>query len=970
MSVSFILNGKPVTIEAAPGTNALNLLRQQGLNSVRNSDDGYGFAGSDTILLDGKAVNATLLIAAQLEGCQVTTAEAFNDSSLNKRGELSAVQSAMIDAGAVQSGYNDPAVVLVLTDLLSRNPAADRAEVTDALSGIFLRESAYEQVFTAVEIAKERLTNPEYNPQVTEEFNTTYDRNLRHVGKVSRKVDAARCLKAEKAFVEDFVTPDACHLKILRSPHAHAYIKSLDTEAAEALPGVVAVITHKNCPDVYYTPGGQTAPEPSPLDRRLFAQKMRHYGDRVAGVVAESEAVAKEALKLIKVEFEVLKPVLSVDEAMAEDAPIVHKGVISYSAGAPDDLDQQNADADERDGCIHFNFPFGGEPRKNIAARGHGAIGDIDKGFEEADLILERTYESRQAQQCPPEPHLCFTYMEGDRLVVRAATQVPWHVRRQVARILGIKQNKVHVIKERLGGGFGSKQDILVEDVCSFATYLTGRPVYFRHTREEEFIATSTRHVAKINIKLGVKKDGTITASEVDYRFNTGPFGNHSLTVPSNAPALSLPLFRIPNIKFEVTTYYSNIVPTGAYQGYGAPKGNFALQMILAEAAAELGIDHLEMIRKNRIHEGDELTLLGKVGEGKMPTRIPNAESCALGEILDRGEKSSGWNEPKAEDPTKPHIKIGRGVATMMQKSGIADIDQANATVKLTSDGTLIAHSGGADLGTGLDTVVTKLVGEVMCTDLDDIHVISGDTDHCLFDKGAYASSGTCFSGNAAKIAAEDLRDQVLKVGAERLGESVEQVAIEYPGIVKGQTGSITYAEIAHFAESGAGCGMLQGKGSFITDKFAFPYGANFAEVAVDTETGEIELRKFHALLDCGTPINPELAIGQVFGASIRAIGHTLSECVKYNEEGQVVNANFADYGTPSVGDLPKDFRAELVASDDQIGPYGGKSVSEIGVNAAAPAIASAIHDAVGVWIREWNITPEKVLKALQEQAS
>ena len=418
------------------------------------------------------------------------------------------------------------------------------------------------------------------------------------------------------------------------------------------------------------------------------------------------------------------------------------------------------------------------------------------------------------------------------------------------------------MIKERVGGGFCSRQDILVEDVCAFATYLTGRPVYFRHTREEEFIATSTRHVAKIHIKLGTKTDGTITAAEVDYRFNTGPYGNHALTVPGNAPALSLPLFRCPNVKFTITTYYSNIVPTGAYQGYGAPKGNFALQMIIAEAAAELGIDHLEMIKMNRVHEGDELTLLGKVGEGKMPSRIPSATSCALGEILERGQKSLGWNEPKAEDPSKPHIKIGRGVATMMQKSGIAEIDQANATVKLTSDGTLIAHSGGADLGTGLDTVVTKLVAEVMCTELDDVHVISGDTDHCLFDKGAYASSGTCFSGNAAKLAAEDLRDQVLKVGAERLGETIDKVELIYPGLVKGETGSISFSEIAHHAESGVGSGMLHGKGSFVTDKFAFPYGANFVEVAVDTETGEIELRKFHVLLDCGTPINPELALG------------------------------------------------------------------------------------------------------------
>ncbi len=959
VELKFNLNGKQQTVSAEAGENVQTLLKRLGMRSVRNSDDGYGFAGSDTILLNGCTVNATMLIAAQLEDCDVVTAE-----SLNQYGKLSPVQSALIDAGAIQSGYNDPALALLLTDLLQRNANPSRDEITDTLSSIFLRESAYQQVFAAVDIARKRMEDPEYTCEAAPSFRD----NLRHVGKPGGKVDAVASIKAEPCFVEDFVAPEACTLKMLRSPLSHAYITSIDTSEAEQMPGVVAVFDHRNCPDVYYTPGGQTAPEPSPLDRRMFGQKLRHYGDRVAAVVAETEAQAEAALKAIKVEYEELKPVLSIEEAMAEDAPIVHNGIISYGVGAPEDLEEQNATADERDGKIHFNFPFGGEPRKNIAAKGHGEIGDIEKGFAEADVVMERSYQSRQAQQLPPEQHICYTYMEADRIVVRAATQVPWHVRRKISKVLGIKEHKIHVIKERLGGGFGSKQDVLVEEVCAFATHQTGRPVLFRHTREEEFIATSTRHVAEMTIKMGAKIDGTITAFNVDYRFNTGPYGNHALTVPCNAPAISLPLYPCPNVKFQVTTYYSNIVPTGAYQGYGGPKGNFAVQMIVAEMADALGIDHLAMIEKNRVQEGQRLELLGKVGEGKLPTSVPVAHSCALGKALAEGADGFGWGTPK-EEPAEPYIKIGRGVATMQQKSGIPDIDQANAWVKLASDGSIIIHSGGADLGTGLDTVVAKLAAEVLHIELDDIHVISGDTDHCLFDKGAYASSGTCFSGNAARLAAEDLRSKILKTAAQLLEEPVEALELEYPRLVRGKEKSISFGEIAHYAESGTGCGQLMGQGSYITSEFAFPYGANFAEVAVDTRTGKVSLRKFHALLDCGTPVNPELALGQIYGASMRAIGHTLQEAIQYDDKGRVVNANFADYGSPMVGDLPDDFQAKLVVSDDPVGPFGAKSVSEISVNAAAPAIASAIHDATDVWVRDWHITPEKMLNALQSEA-
>ncbi|ALR76281.1 molybdopterin-dependent oxidoreductase Mo/Fe-S-binding subunit [[Enterobacter] lignolyticus] len=953
MIIHFNLNGSAREMKVAPGENVQRLLFALGMHSVRNSDDGFGFAGSDAVLLNGRIVNASLLVAAQLDRATVRTAE-----SLGSWNQLSLVQQAMVDVGVVQSGFNDPAAALIITDLLDRVEAPTRDDIDDALSGLFSRDAGYQQFYQVIELAVARKKDP----QARADYAPTFRDDLAVIGKIHPKSDAAKMVQAKPCYVEDRITADACVVKMLRSPHPHALITHLDVSKAEALPGVVHVITYRNCPDIYYTPGGQSAPEPSPLDRRMFSKKLRHVGDRVAAVVAENEETALAALKLIEVKYQLLKPVMSIDEAMADDAPVVHDEPVIYVAGAPDTLEEDNRHAVDRDEHMIINFPIGSRPRKNIAASIHGHIGDVARGFAEADVIIERTYRSTQAQQCPTEPHICFTRMDGDRLVIHASTQVPWHVRRQVARIVGLKQNKVHVIKERVGGGFGSKQDILLEEVCAWATCVTGRPVYFRYTREEEFIANTSRHVAKVTVKLGAKKDGRLTAINMDFRANTGPFGNHSLTVPCNGPALSLPLYPCDNVDFQVTTYYSNICPTGAYQGYGAPKGNFAITMALAELAEQLNIDQLEIIERNRVHEGQPLKILGAIGEGKAPTSVPTAASCALEEILRQGRELIQWDSPK---PQQGDWRIGRGVAIIMQKSGIPDIDQANCMIKLESDGTFIVHSGGADIGTGLDTVVAKLSAEVLRCPLEDIHVISGDTDHALFDKGAYASSGTCFSGNAARMAAENLREKILFHGAQMIGEPREDVTLVAPGIVRGKKGEVSFGDIAHKAETGTGFGTLVATACYITPDFAFPYGANFAEVAVNLRSGEIRLEKFYALLDCGTPVNPDLALGQIYGASMRAIGHSLTEEILYDAEGHPLTRDLRSYGAPKIGDIPRDFRAVLVPSDDKVGPYGAKSISEIGVNGAAPSIATAIHDACGVWLREWHFTPEKILSAL-----
>lgn len=951
MKIKVTINGTPREFDVEPGERVRDLLHRAGLLSVRNGCDGQGSCGACSILLGGRTVNSCLLLAPQIDGKEIQTVE-----HLAKTRDLSAIQTAFLDAGVVQCGYCTPAMLLAAHELLSRREHPTRAEIADALSGIFCRCTGYEQLFAAVELAAQRVKNPAQTSASTPEFRD----DLRVVGKVKLKVDGPRLVRGDKAFVEDMVQAGSCYLQMLGSPHAHAYVTSIDTAEAEATPGVILVLTHRNCPDVYYNQAGQGFPEPSPYDRKMFGEKVLHVGDRVAAVVAESAAIAKEALLKIRVEYEVLPPVLSLDAAAASGAPILHNGVLEYVVGAPAGLD--NSQADPRDGKIIYQFPIHADPRRNIAAAVAGGIGDIDRGLREAEVVIEREYETSQVQCTPLEPHIVYTRMDGDRLVIHASTQVPWHVRRIVSRILGISENLVRVIKERVGGGFGAKQDIVLEEVAAYATWVTGRPVLYKFTREEEFIASRTRHPMKIKVTLGAKRSGKLTAVKMDLTANTGPYGAHCLTVPMNACSKSLPLLLCDHVRFDVTTYYSNIPPCGAYQGYGAPQGSYAVQLACAEMARELGMDHLAFLETNRVHDGTMLEILRCLGEGREGT--PQAvSSCGLGPALAQGAEMIRWGVREESDD--PDVRIGKGVAIIQQASGLPGIDSANATVTLLGDGTFMLLSGGTDMGTGLDTMTTKMVAECLSAAMGDVALIAADTDVTPYDDGAYASSGTFFSGSAALQAAQGLREKILEAASKMLGEPVEDLEVAFPSTIKGRTRSVSYAEVARFTQSGTGSGPLTSTANFTTDKAAFPYGAHFCQAAVNTRTGAVRIQKYYALQDCGTPINPELALGQILGGALKTIGHSLFEEMILDDRGRCLNADLLSYQVPMIHDLPDDFRAVLVETNDPFGPYGAKSVSEISCNGASPAIAAAIHDAVGVWMRSWPFTAEKILTAL-----
>jgi putative selenate reductase molybdopterin-binding subunit len=953
--VVFTVNGKKHTTTCEVNESLRSVLVRLGYSSVRDSDDREGFAGSDTVIVDDVPVYANLMLALQADGADIRTAEGLGTSR-----NLNIVQQAMIDAGVVQSAYNAPAAALLLTWLLERVDNPSKAQIDEVLSGIFIRDTGYEHYYLAVKLAVERMQTGSYKSEISPSFRE----ELTYVGKPKSKVDGPQLVAGEPSFVEDRVLPGYHAMVLLRSPYAHAYITKIDTSEALKMDGVVSIITHENCPDVFYMQAGQGNPEPSPHDRRLFNRKVRHVGDRVAAIVAETEEQARAARDAIKVEYEVLKPVLTVEEAMEEGAPLIHNGIVEYRAGAPKDLDEYNKKADPRDGKVIYQFPLHSDIRRNIASAAHGQIGDVEKGFKEADVVVERTYQTSQIQCTPLEPHICYAKIDGGRLVLHASTQVPYHVRRIVAWVCQIPENKIRVIKERVGGGYGSKQDILVEDLVGYATWITGKPVLYRNTREEEFIANSTRHPMRVTVKMGGKKDGTITAVYMDVRANTGPYGNHCLTVPMNACSKTLPLLKVDNMKFDVITYYTNIAPTGAYQGYGAPKGSYALMTCMAELAEQLGVDYYEMAMKNKVEPGYMLEILKGLGEGREGNVVP-VGSCGLDEALVKGAEMIGWGKKETSDD--PDWRIGKGFAMIQQGSGLPGLDHSNAWAKLLTDGTFQIFSGGADLGTGLDTISAKMISEAFCVPLDKVTVTSGDTDSCTFDTGAYASSGTYFSGGASYKAAQDLKNNLLDEAAYQMQESVEDLVLRAPGeVYSTKTGkTLSYAKLSHDALTGTGRGQVMGKASFTTNHNSIPYGAHFAQVAVNVRTGQIKVQKFYALQDAGTPINPELALCQMYGAVLKSIGHTLYEQMILDENGVCLNPTLSDYGVPMISEKPEDFKAVLIDINDEVGPYGAKSISEIATNGAAPAIAIAIHDAVGVWMRNWPFTPEKILKEM-----
>jgi putative selenate reductase molybdopterin-binding subunit len=761
------------------------------------------------------------------------------------------------------------------------------------------------------------------------------------VGKNLRKVDGVKLVTGGPAFTDDIQLPGLLIGKILPSPYAHARIKRIDTRKAQALPGVHAVLTYKNVPRVPHTTAGQAWPEPSPYDTYLLDNKVRFVGDRVAAVAAESRAIAEKALRLIEVEYDVLPAVLEIEQAMAPGAAVIH-----------DEPDSKG---------IH-------DASRNIAGYILRGIGDVDEGFRQSDRIFEREYRTQRQQHCPLEPHITISWLDGDgRLVIRTSTQVPFHSRRQVAMILQIPVSRIHVIKPRMGGGFGGKQEMLLEDICGALALATRRPVKIEYTREEEFYMARTRHPQILRMKMGVKRDGTILASQLTVVATTGAYGSHSTTVQGNTGSKVLPLYRAEHMRFECHVVYTNTPVAGAFRGYGCPQGFFAQETLVDEIANELGIDPVEFHRQNVIRLGDIDRLSAQLGEGKegLPRLV---RSCGLPECLDRAAAAIGWTSKHKALPAASHLKRGVGMACTMQGSGIAGIDWASAFLKMNEDGSFFLQTGAADVGGGADTVLAQIAAETLGVSLDKIVITSGDTDTTPFDVGAYASSTTIISGGAVKKAAEKVREQVLRMAAKMLDTPVENLACGNNRVstVGESKKSATMTEIALHAMYKEKTQIMDGASHFNTDSPP-PFCATFAEVEVDTQTGKVRVLHMATAVDPGTAINPAQAEGQVEGAVAQGLGYALTEELVLDDAGRPLNPNFLDYKIFGAKDMPK-LTTILVETDEPLGPYGAKSISEVPINGPAPAIANAIFHAIGVRFYKLPIRPEDVLRALREK--
>jgi putative selenate reductase molybdopterin-binding subunit len=761
------------------------------------------------------------------------------------------------------------------------------------------------------------------------------------VGKSVKKVDGFQLVTGGPAFTDDIVLPGLLHGKILSSPHAHALIKRIDTSRARALPGVHAVLTYKDVPRVPHTTAGQSWPEPSPYDTYLLDSKVRFVGDRVAAVAAETRAQAEEALRRIAVEYEVLSPVLDMEHAMDPGAALIH---------------------DEPDSTGIFDASH------NIAAYILREIGNVEEGFREADFVFEREYRTQRVQHCSIEPHITITWLDpANRLVIRSSTQVPYHTRRQVAMILQLPVQRVHVIKPRIGGGFGGKQEMVLEDICGALTLATGRPVKIEYTRKEEFYMARSRHPQVLRVKMGVQRDGTIVANQMKVLATTGAYGGHSSTVQGNTGSKVLPLYRARHMKFECHVVYTNTPVAGAFRGYGCPQGFFAQESLVDEIAHELGMDPIEFRKKNIIRAGDIDELSAQLGEGKkgLPRHI---RSCGLPECLERGAAAIEWDRRrKAPQDQRSHVRHGVGVACSMQGSAIAGIDWASAFLKLNEDGSFNLQVGAADLGTGADTVLAQIAAETLGVSLDKLVVYSSDTDFTPFDVGAYASSTTIISGGAVKKAAEGVREQILRIASKMLDVPQENLTCRDNQIVTkcDCKKSVSMADLALHAMYKEKTQIMDHASHFNTDSPP-PFCAQFAEVEVDTETGRIRVLQLVTAVDLGVAINPMQAEGQAEGAVAQSLGYALSEEMVLDSSGRMINPGFLDYKIFTAKDMPK-LTTILVETEEPLGPYGAKSVGEVAINAPAPAVANAVFHAIGVRFRQLPIRPEAVLRALRE---
>ena len=748
---------------------------------------------------------------------------------------------------------------------------------------------------------------------------------MKIVNKSTKKIDSIGIITGRPLYTDDLViNNNSLIVKLLRSPHAYARIADIDTSIAKKVPGVEAIFTYHDVPNTMFTLAGQSYPEPSPYDRKILDEYVRYVGDPVAIIAAIDEKTAEKAMKLIKVKYEVLDAVIDYEKALDSDI-LVHRE------------------------AAHTNFPIGYDNKRNLASSYLETKGDVEKGFAESDVIIEETYYTQPQIHAMMETYRTACYLDAHgRLNVISSTQIPFHVRRHLARALEMPSSRIRVMKPKLGGGFGGKQTSVCEIYPAFVTMKTGKPSKIVYTRKETQACSNTRHAMRLKVKIGSDREGNIKAIDINVLSNTGAYGEHAPTVTALVVYKTFPLYAKVPMRCKADIVYSNTTVGGAFRGYGATQGTFAVESAVNELAHKLGLDPTEVRMKNLVDQSE--TVSGDI------------KKC-----IEIGKEAFDWKNRCVKDMENGKVRAS-GMAVTMQGSGIQGVDTASATLKLHDSGDYTLYIGVTDMGQGCDTVTAQMAAEILEVPMEKIIVNSADTDVSPYDPGAYASSGTYVTGNAVILAAKKMREEVMKMASFLMKTPIEE--LEYMGeYVQDKNGNqLSLKEIGVRSVSFEGMNQLTTTATWGGKTSPPPFIASFAEVEVDTLTGETKVIDFLSVVDCGLPINPALAQVQVEGGIAQGIGLALYEDIQFDERGKMKHDTLMQYKIPSRKDLGNNIKVMFSYSDEPTGPFGAKSIGEVVINTASPAIEDAIYNATNRRLRSLPMTSEKIFWAINSK--
>jgi CO/xanthine dehydrogenase Mo-binding subunit/aerobic-type carbon monoxide dehydrogenase small subunit (CoxS/CutS family) len=900
--MSFTIDGRAVGAEPAPGQCLRTFLRDNGALGVKKGCDG-GDCGACTVWLDGEPVHSCLMPAFRAEGRQVTTI-----AGLGQCGALHDMQQRFLDAQSYQCGFCTAGMIMTAVSLTPEQ----LADLPHALKGNLCRCTGYRAIADAIAGQAEVEADVAGNA----------------VGANLPNPFGADIVTGQARYTMDIATDDAlltglAHLKVLRSPHAHARIVAIDRSRAAALPGVIAIYTHEDVPKRLFSSATHEDHLVDPDDMLLLDDVVRFAGQRVAAVVAESEAIAEAACRLLDVTYEVLPSVFDPEAAMLPGAPILHSKGIGEGG--------------------------------NIFAEILGENGSVAAGFAEAAVIHEKTYSTSRVQHVHLETHGSIAWRDaGGRIHVRTTSQAPFVVQLKLAHVFNLPSRSIHVFTERVGGGFGGKQEMVTEDLCVFATIKTGRTVKWEFTREEQFTAATTRHQMTTQVKIGARRDGTLTAIELRVVSNTGAYGGHGSETLAAALASPMTAYRCPNKKAAGYAVYTNIVPGGGFRGYGASQTTFAIECAMDDLAAKLGMDPFAIRRLNMIRPGDWMesiwTETSDVGWG----------SYGLDQCMDRVEEALGSGRGDAK-PAGDDWLEGSGIALAMLECGPPTEHRSGADMSLLADGRYHLAVGSTEMGNGSVTSHRQIAAGVLGCAAGQIDIINADTDRAPYDTGTFASTGTVVAGKAVALTAEALRDNILDYACGAEGINRATARLEADAVICGNR-RIPLAEL-YVAGIAAGHRFDAKRKAYLSPR-TVAFNVHGIRLAVNRHTAEIRiLHSVHAA-DIGRQINPMQCRGQIDGAIGMGIGWTLTENMVHDDTGHVVNPSLRNYRIPAFADTP---RSEVFFADtyDTIGPMGAKSQGECAINPVAPAIANALAKASGVRFAHLPLTPDRIYAEL-----